>query len=64
MNLPFRATVKEAAAILRLSRRTLYERVKEGKLKLLRDGGRTFITGVELARYQAACEAENAESHA
>jgi excisionase family DNA binding protein len=49
-----RFDITEAARILRLSRATLYERVREGKIKTQKDGRRSFITVTELQRYIAA----------
>lgn len=53
---PPRNTVAETLAILKISRPTFYERVKHGQLKITKDGGRTFVSGSEIARYLAACE--------
>jgi excisionase family DNA binding protein len=44
----------EAARILRMSRATLYERIRAGQIKAQRDGGRRYITAVELQRYVAS----------
>jgi excisionase family DNA binding protein len=46
-----RFEITEAARILRLSRATLYERIRDGELKAQKDGRRSFITAVELQRY-------------
>jgi len=46
-----RFEISEAARILRLSRATLYERIRDGELKAQKDGRRSFITAVELQRY-------------
>jgi excisionase family DNA binding protein len=46
-----RFEITEAARILRLSRATLYERIRDGELKAQKDGRRSFITVVELQRY-------------
>ena len=51
-NLPqIRFDITEAARILRLSRATLYERVRLGELKTQKDGRRSYITAAELERY-------------
>ncbi len=46
-----RFEISEAAHILRISRATLYDRIKAGKLKAQKDGRRSFITEAELRRY-------------
>ena len=51
-----RFEITEAARILRLSRATLYERIREGKLKTQKDGRRAFVSAAELQRYIAAME--------
>ncbi len=47
----FRYEISEAARILRLSRATVYARIREGLLKTRKDGRRTFILADELRRY-------------
>jgi excisionase family DNA binding protein len=49
-----RFDITEAARILRLSRATLYERVRLGELKTQKDGRRSYITAAELERYVSA----------
>jgi excisionase family DNA binding protein len=46
-----RFEIIEAARILRMSRATLYERIRSGDLKAQRDGRRRYITAEELHRY-------------
>ena len=46
-----RFEIPEAARILRISRATLYERIREGLITTQKDGRRTFITAAELQRY-------------
>ena len=46
-----RFEIVEAARILRMSRATLYERIRAGLIKAQRDGRRRCITAVELQRY-------------
>lgn len=46
-----RYTLPEASEYLRISRTKIYQRVADGKLRLLKDGGHSFITGKELIRY-------------
>ena len=43
----------EAATILRMSRATLYLRIREGAISPQKDGRRAYITAVELERYVA-----------
>lgn len=45
-----RFEIPEAARILRISRATLYERIREGLITTQKDGRRTFITAAELQR--------------
>jgi excisionase family DNA binding protein len=49
-----RFEIIEAARILRMSRATLYERIRAGLIKAQRDGRRRYITAVELQRYVTA----------
>ena len=46
-----RFEIVEAARILRMSRATLYERIRAGLINAQRDGRRRYITAVELQRY-------------
>ena len=46
-----RFEISEAANILRISRATLYERIRDGLIAIQKDGRRTFITADELRRY-------------
>lgn len=46
-----RFEISEAARILRISRATLYERIRIGSIATQKDGRRTFITAAELHRY-------------
>jgi len=46
-----RFEITEAARILRISRATLYERIRRGVIATEKDGRRTFITVTELHRY-------------
>lgn len=46
-----RFDITETARILRLSRATLYERVRDGKIRTQKDGRRSFVTVSELQRY-------------
>lgn len=51
-----RFEIIEAARILRMSRATLYERIRAGEIKAQKDGRRRYITAVELQRYVLAKE--------
>jgi excisionase family DNA binding protein len=46
-----RFEIIEAARILRMSRATLYQRIRAGLIKAQRDGRRRYITADELQRY-------------
>ena len=46
-----RLEITEAARILRISRATLYERIRRGVIATQKDGRRTYITLTELHRY-------------
>jgi excisionase family DNA binding protein len=46
-----RFDIPEATRILRLSRATLYERIRTGLIKTHKDGRRSYITAEELQRY-------------
>jgi len=46
-----RFEITKAARILRISRATLYERIRGGLIATQKDGRRTFITAAELHRY-------------
>ena len=48
-----RFDILEAARIIRLSRATLYERIRTGQITTQKDGRRTYVTGEELQRYVA-----------
>jgi excisionase family DNA binding protein len=45
-----RYTIDEAAAYLRMSRVTIYKHVSLGDLKVIKDGGRTYVPGSEIVR--------------
>jgi excisionase family DNA binding protein len=54
-NLPqIRFDITEASRILRVSRATLYERIRGGEIKTQKDGRRSYVTAVELQRYVTA----------
>jgi len=45
-----RFEISEVAIILRVSRATLYQRIRVGELAIQKDGKRTFVTAEELRR--------------
>lgn len=49
-----RFEISEVVRILRLSRATLYERIRGGEIKAQKDGRRRYITATELHRYVTA----------
>lgn len=49
-----RFEITEAARILRMSRASLYERIRDGEIKTQKDGRRRYITATELQRYIAS----------
>lgn len=40
----------ETSAYLRKSRSTVYEDIKAGKLRVIKDGGRVYVPGSEIVR--------------
>ena len=46
-----RFEIAEVAKILRISRATLYGRIRDGRICTQKDGRRTFVTATELQRY-------------
>jgi len=49
-----RFEIIEAARILRMSRASLYERIRQGEIKAQKYGRRRYITTAELQRYIAS----------
>jgi len=49
-----RYAVTEAASLLGVSRPHLYKRVKDGKIRLSKDGSRSFVDAAEIDRYVAS----------
>jgi hypothetical protein len=45
-----RYQIPEAVALLRKSRASIYLDIKAGRLKVIRDGRRTYVPGSEIAR--------------
>jgi hypothetical protein len=46
-----RFDITEASRILRMSRASLYQRVRLGEIKTQKDGRRSYVTAAELQRY-------------
>jgi len=53
---PLRITINEAAQALRCSRGLIYKRVREGKLRIVKDGSASYIVPEELRRYAESLE--------
>ncbi len=49
-----RFDIVEAARILRISRASLYQRIRTGEIKTQKDGRRSYITATEIQRYVGA----------
>jgi hypothetical protein len=45
-----RYTIAEANALLRQSNSKTFEQIKAGELKVIRDGGRTYVPGSEIVQ--------------
>jgi excisionase family DNA binding protein len=54
--LPLRVSVKQAADILSISSAYCYRLIGEGTIRAQRDGAKTFVSAVELARYVSSLE--------
>jgi len=52
---------KEAAAVLGIKRDKLYDLIRAGRLRSVKDGGARFITADAITAYVALLEAESAE---
>jgi hypothetical protein len=50
-------SLPEAQHLLGISRTSLYRRIWDGRLMVIRDGGRAFISDAEITRYVEALEA-------
>jgi hypothetical protein len=46
-----RFDITEASRILRMSRASLYERIRLGEIRSQKDGRRSYVTAAELQRY-------------
>jgi excisionase family DNA binding protein len=53
---------KEAAQVLGIKRDKLYDLMRSGRLRSVKDGGARFITADALAQYVAMLEAEASEA--
>jgi excisionase family DNA binding protein len=51
-----RFSITEFCALVGLGKSTAYVRIKQGELKVTRDGGRVFISATEVDLYLARCE--------
>jgi len=45
-----RYSINEGVNYLRISRARLYEKIKDGEIKTIKDGRRRYITGAEIVR--------------
>jgi excisionase family DNA binding protein len=59
-----RATITEAAQILRICRAKLYQRIQAGEIAVTKDGHRRYIDIDELRRYNAALSARSRKESA
>jgi hypothetical protein len=55
---PLLYKVADAVGLLRMSRAFIYQQIKEGRLRTVKQGGATFITAGALAEYVALLERE------
>ena len=53
-----RYTIPEVLQYLRYSRKTLYEDIKAGRIRLIKDGRRSYVHGSELIRRSALSRAQ------
>lgn len=51
-----RYSISEVLSLLGVSAPTLYRRMREGKLRVVKDGRRSFVMRQEFERYLAACD--------
>lgn len=51
-----RYTPEEAAVYLRMSRKRVFDDIREGRLKSLKEGKRRYIPGTEIARRSSLSE--------
>jgi excisionase family DNA binding protein len=59
---PALLTINDAVQVLRLSRSVIYEQIKAGRLRTVRQGRATRITAAAIAEYIRLLEAESAET--
>ena len=52
-----RYVVEESLAYLRISRQRLYEKIRAGEIKVVKDGRRTYIPGTEIAAHSRVPDA-------
>jgi hypothetical protein len=60
LDLNQRYTIDEGSAYLRQSRAKTYKDINAGKLRILKDGSRTYIPGSEIAKRSLLSEVEAA----
>jgi hypothetical protein len=59
---PLRYSIPESAKILRKCVPGVYLAARQGRLKISKDGRRSYITRTELERYVAACDQTEAQA--
>jgi excisionase family DNA binding protein len=52
---PLRLNVSEAAVLIRVSRARFYELLNAGRIRGVRDGGRTYVLPADLRAYVDSC---------
>ncbi len=52
---PLRLNIRQAGPALNLSRATIFQRIKDGRLRVTKDGAWAFVSHAEIARYLEAC---------
>lgn len=55
---PLRVSLAQAQEILGLSKTTFYKRVAEGKIRIHKDGARSFMRVIDLQSYVDTCAGE------
>lgn len=58
---PLRVSLAQAQEILGLSKTTFYKRVAEGKIRIHKDGARSFMRVTDLQTYVDACAGDAGE---
>lgn len=57
--LKYRFSLPDFCQITGLGRSATYDRIANGRLRVVKDGRRVFITRAELIRYLEACESSS-----